>query len=380
MMSEGDFQLGAALGGKRIVVAMSGGVDSSVVAALAARERRGDDRRHAPALRSWRSDRAHGSVLRRRRHPRRPRGLPTGSASRIMSSTTRARFRDEVIERFADEYLRGRTPIPCVRCNMGPKFTDLLAPGARARRRLPRDRPLCPPGRRARTAPSCTARADPARDQSYFLFATTAGAARFPALPARRPAQDAGARARRASSASASRPSPTARTSASSPTAIMRGWSRSCGPRRDARGEIVDRAGRRARRAPRADPLHRRPAPRPRDRRHSPSRSMWSGSSPRARRVVVGPKRGARGRSGARSPRSTGSARCIDGPLTAKVRSLAKPVAGRGWPATRVDPLRRARIRRRARARPRCSMPATACSAAAGSRKPSARSSPLSEP
>src|SRR3546814_3862533 len=36
-------------------------------------------------------------------------------------------FRDEVVERFADEYLAGRTPVPCIRCNMGPKFTDLFA-------------------------------------------------------------------------------------------------------------------------------------------------------------------------------------------------------------------------------------------------------------
>src|SRR3546814_8806859 len=38
-----------------------------------------------------------------------------------------SRFRDTVIDQFADEYLNGRTPIPCVRCNMGVKFTDLFA-------------------------------------------------------------------------------------------------------------------------------------------------------------------------------------------------------------------------------------------------------------
>src|ERR1044072_612427 len=36
------------------------------------------------------------------------------------------RFRDSVIERFADEYARGRTPIPCIACNQGVKFTDLM--------------------------------------------------------------------------------------------------------------------------------------------------------------------------------------------------------------------------------------------------------------
>ena len=83
-----------------------------------------------------------------------------------------SRFRDSVIERFADEYARGRTPIPCISCNQGVKFTDLLS--------LARDlgadclatghyvrRVAGPNGAELHRA------ADPARDQSYFLFATT---------------------------------------------------------------------------------------------------------------------------------------------------------------------------------------------------------------
>ncbi|MDP2737268.1 MAG: tRNA 2-thiouridine(34) synthase MnmA, partial [Pseudorhodobacter sp.] len=81
-------------------------------------------------------------------------------------------FRDAVIEEFADAYLAGATPVPCIRCNQRVKFKDLLATardldadcmatGHYIQRRLG---PLGPELHRA---------TDPARDQSYFLFATT---------------------------------------------------------------------------------------------------------------------------------------------------------------------------------------------------------------
>ena len=81
-------------------------------------------------------------------------------------------FREEVVEAFADDYIAGRTPVPCIRCNMGPKFTDLL----RMARELGADclatghyvqRVIGPHG------PELHRALDPARDQSYFLFATT---------------------------------------------------------------------------------------------------------------------------------------------------------------------------------------------------------------
>ena len=50
---------------------------------------------------------------------------PKRSACRTMCSTM-SRFREAVIEEFADAYLRGETPIPCVRCNQTVKFHDLL--------------------------------------------------------------------------------------------------------------------------------------------------------------------------------------------------------------------------------------------------------------
>ena len=83
-----------------------------------------------------------------------------------------SRFKQQVIEEFADAYLRGETPIPCVRCNQTVKFRDLLdvardlgavamATGHYVRRE---DTPMGPQLHRA---------ADANRDQSYFLFATT---------------------------------------------------------------------------------------------------------------------------------------------------------------------------------------------------------------
>ena len=167
----GLFQLGAALAGRRIVVAMSGGVDSSVVAALAARSGAevigvtlqlydtgpasarkgaccaGDDIRDARSV----ADRL-------------------GFAHYVFDHASQ--FRDEVVERFADDYLAGRTPVPCIRCNMGPKFTDLLAMA----RELGAD--CLATGhyvQRIETAhgPELHRAADHARDQSYFLYGTT---------------------------------------------------------------------------------------------------------------------------------------------------------------------------------------------------------------
>src|SRR5690606_22784522 len=81
-------------------------------------------------------------------------------------------FREDVVERFADDYLAGRTPIPCIRCNMGPKFTDLL----RMARELGAD--CLATGHYVRrvvgaAGPELHRALDPARDQSYFLYGTT---------------------------------------------------------------------------------------------------------------------------------------------------------------------------------------------------------------
>ena len=166
-----DFQLDRPMNEARIVVAMSGGVDSSVVAALAARS-------GAEVIGVTLQLYDHGEAVGRTRtccagqdiYDARAVADRLGIAHYVFDYESR--FRDSVIERFADEYVRGRTPVPCIACNQGVKFTDLL--------RLARDlgadclatghyvrRVTGPEG------PELHRAADPARDQSYFLFATT---------------------------------------------------------------------------------------------------------------------------------------------------------------------------------------------------------------
>jgi tRNA-specific 2-thiouridylase len=157
----------------RVVVAMSGGVDSSVVAAMLKAD--GYD---VVGITLQLYD--HGAAIHRKGaccagqdiHDARRVAERIGIPHYVLDYESR--FRDEVIERFADSYVAGETPIPCVECNRRIKFRDLLATAedlgadVLATGHYVRSRALSGGGRGLYRA------ADPARDQSYFLYATTA--------------------------------------------------------------------------------------------------------------------------------------------------------------------------------------------------------------
>ncbi|RWR31484.1 tRNA 2-thiouridine(34) synthase MnmA [Sinirhodobacter populi] len=168
-------------GQTRVVVAMSGGVDSSVVAAMLKEE--GYD---VVGVTLQLYD--HGAALAKKGaccagqdiHDARRVAETMGFPHYVLDYENT--FREAVIEEFADAYLAGATPVPCIRCNERVKFKDLLetardldadcmATGHYIRRRM------------GTAGPELHCATDPNRDQSYFLFSTTReqlGFLRFP--------------------------------------------------------------------------------------------------------------------------------------------------------------------------------------------------------
>jgi len=315
------WSLGPDPSARRIVVAMSGGVDSSVVAALA-------QRTGAEVVGVTLQLYDHGEATARPgaccagRDIRDARAVCDRLGIAHYVFDYESNFRTAVVDRFADDYLAGRTPIPCVQCNTGPKFTDLL----QFARDLGAD--CLATGHYVRRIEGLAGAelhrgADPARDQSYFLFATTQAQLdylRFPlgALPKARVRELA------AEMGLGVAAKPDSQDICFVPDGDYAGLVRKLRPDTDTAGEIVDLSGRAIGRH--RGLIHFTVGQR---------RGLEIGGQDEplyvvrleaeSRRVVVGPRR-ALAVDAAQLSGLNWIGGDHHGPLTAKVRSMAKPV------------------------------------------------------
>jgi tRNA-specific 2-thiouridylase len=171
MINDDVLEMDGLAKGSRVVVAMSGGVDSSVAAALL--HEAGYD---IVGMTMQLYD--HGEMIAKKKAC--CAGIDIYDARHVADHVGiphyvldyESRFKQAVMEDFADSYLAGETPIPCVRCNQTVKFRDMfgtakdlgaeaLVTGHYIRRKM------------GKYGPELHRAVDPSRDQSYFLFGTT---------------------------------------------------------------------------------------------------------------------------------------------------------------------------------------------------------------